>query len=84
MLNQAYDALHDLANIIGIPPQAVSLNGSLGLAFGSRGAGWASAHYEPDTLVINLTKPRGAGCLAHEFFHALDHYFSETKGGRRI
>jgi hypothetical protein len=60
MLNQAYDALMDLADIVGIPPRAVSLNGTLGLAFGARGSGTASAHYEPDTLVINLTKTRGA------------------------
>ncbi len=81
MLNQAYDALMDLANIAGIPPKAVSLNGSLGLAFGSRGNGWASAHFEPGKLVINLTKTRGAGTLAHEWFHALDNYFSRQRGG---
>lgn len=81
MLNQAYDALMDLADIVGIPPKAVSLNGSLGIAFGARGSGKASAHYEPDTLVINLTKTRGAGVLAHEWFHALDNYFSHQRGG---
>jgi hypothetical protein len=80
MLNQAYDALMDLAAIINIPPQAVSLNGELGLGFGSRGHGWASAHFEPGTLVINLTKTRGAGSLAHEFFHALDNYFQRQRG----
>lgn len=81
MLNAAYDALLDLANLTGIPPKAISLNGSLGLAFGSRGSGWASAHFEPGNLVINLTKTRGAGSLAHEWFHALDNYFSRMRGG---
>ena len=81
MLNLAYDALMDLAEILGIPPKAISLNGSLGLAFGSRGSGKASAHFEPGNLVINLTKTRGAGALAHEFFHALDNYFSRQRGG---
>lgn len=77
LLNQTYDALMDLSTLLGIPPQAVSLNGSLGLAFGARGSGgFAAAHYEPGTVVINLTKPNGAGSLAHEWFHALDHYFS--------
>jgi hypothetical protein len=80
MLNQAYDALMDLATIVQIPPRAVSLNGTLGLAFGARGSGGASAHYEPDTFVINLTKTRGAGTLAHEWFHALDNYFSHKRG----
>jgi len=79
MLNQAYDALHDLAEIIGVPTRAISLNGTMGLAFGARGKGWASAHFEPDNLVINLTKTRGAGSLAHEWFHALDNYFSRMR-----
>jgi hypothetical protein len=81
MLNSAYDALMDLSDILGIPPRAVSLEGSLGIAFGSRGGGWASAHFEPSNLVINLTKPRGAGALAHEWFHALDNYFARKRGG---
>lgn len=80
MVNAAYDALFDLAGILNIPTDAISLNGSLGLGFGSRGHGWASAHYEPDTFVINLTKPRGAGSLAHEWFHALDNYFQLKRG----
>ncbi|MCW1885524.1 LPD5 domain-containing protein [Luteolibacter flavescens] len=79
MLNEAFDALHDLAVIIGIPSRGVSLEGQLGLAFGSRGSGKASAHYEPGNLVINLTKTRGAGTLAHEWFHALDHYFQRKR-----
>jgi hypothetical protein len=79
MLNSAYDALMDLAEIVGVPPRAISLNGTLGIAFGSRGSGWASAHFEPSNLVINLTKTRGAGALAHEWFHALDNYFSRLR-----
>src|SRR5690606_29884440 len=81
MLNEAYDALHDLAEIIGVPTRAISLDGTLGLAFGARGKGWASAHFEPNTLVINLTKTRGAGSLAHEWFHALDNYFARMRRG---
>lgn len=80
MLNAAYDALLDLAAVVGIPPKAVSLNSSLGIAFGSRGKGKASAHYETDNIVINLTKTKGAGSLAHEWFHALDNYFSRRRG----
>jgi hypothetical protein len=79
MLNQAYDALMDLAEILGIPPRAISLNGTLGIAFGARGHGWASAHFEPNTLVINLTKTRGAGALGHEWFHAVDNYFARAR-----
>ncbi|MEI7532873.1 MAG: sigma-70 family RNA polymerase sigma factor [Verrucomicrobiae bacterium] len=85
MLNDAFDALHDLADIVGIPPRAVSLDGQLGLGFGSRGkGGFAAAHYEPGTIVINLTKTKGAGTLAHEWFHALDHYFQRQRNERGI
>ena len=83
-LNQAYDGLMDLAAATGLPARALSLNGELGLAFGSRGSGSAMAHYEPTTVVINLTKTRGSGSLAHEWWHALDNYFgrhSQVKGG---
>lgn len=79
ILNSAYDALMDLSDILNIPPRAISLNGTLGIAFGSRGSGWASAHFEPSNLVINLTKTRGAGALGHEWFHALDNYFSRLR-----
>lgn len=82
-LNEAYDALMDMSGVLGIPPEAVSLNGELGLAFGARGRGGknaASAHYEPGTVVINLTKRSGAGSLAHEWWHALDNYFARARG----
>lgn len=77
-VNQAYDALHDLAGVLGIPPNAISLNGTLGLAFGARGSGKTAAHYEPGKMVINITKVNGPGALAHEWGHALDHYFGEV------
>ncbi len=86
-LNDAFDSLQDMAEIIGVPSKALSLNGELGLAFGARGRGGsnsAKAHYEPGEVVINLTKNNGAGSLAHEWFHALDNYFGQTDvgGGR--
>ena len=78
VLNNAYDGLKDLAEILGVPDKALSLNGDLGLAFGARGHGLvgAKAHYEPEYGVINLTKMSGAGSLAHEWFHAFDHYLA--------
>ena len=81
-LNLAYDSLMDLAIILNIPSRALSLNGKLGLAFGARGYGGkhpAKAHYEPDYIVINLTKENGAGSLAHEWWHAFDHYMNKHK-----
>lgn len=74
-LNASYDALRDLADMLGIPPRAISLNGQLAIAFGARGTGKYFAHYEPARIVINLTKIKGGGVLAHEWAHALDDYF---------
>jgi Inorganic Pyrophosphatase/Large polyvalent protein-associated domain 1/Transglycosylase SLT domain len=82
-INYAYDAMHDLAKVLGIDPQALSLGGQLSIAFGARGHGGkdaASAHYEPARAVINLTKIKGAGSLAHEWFHAVDHYTAQIDG----
>lgn len=76
-INECYDALMDLAAVCKVSPKALSLNGTLGMAFGSRGGGKFSAHYEPGKVVINLTKTRGAGTLAHEWFHAIDNYFAK-------
>jgi len=82
-LNEAYDALMDMAAILDIPPKAISLNGELGLAFGARGGGqFAAAHYESGKVVINLTKTKGAGSLGHEWWHALDNYFSRARGAK--
>ena len=78
MLNNAFDAFNDLAELLNLPPKAMALDGSLGLAFGSRGHGKASAHYEPSNKVINLTKTKGYSSLAHEWFHALDHYIASS------
>lgn len=72
-LTKTSEAMADLADVTGLPDLAMSLNGALGLAIGARGKGNASAHYEPTSRVINLTRKNGAGTLAHEWAHALDH-----------
>lgn len=82
LMNKTYDALRDLCNILELEPRIVGLGGRLGLAFGARGRGGkgaSAAHYEPLYNVINLTRPHGAGCIAHEWFHALDHNFVINK-----
>lgn len=80
-LNRTTDALLDLAQVIRWQPRAMTFYGRLALAFGARGHGKAAAHYEPGRQVINLTKTAGAGCLAHEWFHAFDHALSTGPGG---
>lgn len=76
-LNFGYDALMDLSFALNIEPCDISLGGQLSIAFGSRGHSSAAAHYEPERQVINLTKMRGAGSLAHEWGHALDNILSK-------
>lgn len=75
-VNNTYDSLMDLAQLLGITPRAISLGGNLGLTFGSRGSGKAAAHYEPGRKIINLTKTQGLGSLAHEWWHGIDNYFA--------
>ena len=82
ILNLAYDAFMDLATVLGVPPRALSMGGELSIGFGSRGKGLraVAAHYETGRAVINLTKVRGAGSLAHEWFHAFDNYLAKQDG----
>ena len=79
LTNYAFDAFHDLAHRLGIKPKDISFGGKLGFALGSRGRGRHAAHYEPGTNVINLTKTKGDGSIAHEWGHALD--FNLVKSG---
>lgn len=66
------NAHSDLAKVLEIPRTSLSFFGRLGIAFGARGSGSASAHYEPDQNLFNFTKHRGGGSTAHEWAHALD------------
>lgn len=79
-LNMAYVSFNNLAIALNIPMECISLGEKLSIAFGSRGRGNAMAHYEPLRKVINLTKWKGAGSLAHEYGHAIDFILSEPLG----
>lgn len=66
--------------------------GALSISIGGRGRGKALAHYEPQTLIINVTRyergpePRevrlaatgGMASLAHEYGHFLDYFFGRV------
>ncbi|KVV07428.1 hypothetical protein WK77_16710 [Burkholderia ubonensis] len=83
VLNHAYDAFMDLAEVVGLPPRVMSLGGELAIAFGSRGSGGKqapSAHYEAGRRVMNLTRLNGAGFLAHEWWHAFDDWLARASG----
>ncbi len=74
--NIIFDALADLAFILSLPPHAIGLRGSLNLVFGSGGRMGVQAHYAPFQRELALAKNAGAGALAHEFWHAYDHYIA--------
>lgn len=80
VLDMGYDALMDLAYALEIDPTDIALGNRLSIAFGARGSGNALAHYEPMREVINLTKMRGAGSLAHEWGHAFDDIIGKKLG----
>ena len=65
--------LKELADILGT--KNIGFDSQIGIAFGARGRSGAAAHYEPRLNMINLTKKKGAGSLAHEYGHALDYCF---------
>ncbi len=75
--NLFFDALCDLMTILHVPEQVISLNGTLSLAFGKGGQKYSSAHYNSGTRTLALAKNAGGGALAHEWFHAFDHYISQ-------
>ncbi|ABZ77840.1 conserved hypothetical protein [Shewanella halifaxensis HAW-EB4] len=74
--NLIFDSLADLAFILKLPPKALGLRETLNLAFGSGGQKGIQAHYAPHRCELALAKNAGAGALAHEFWHAFDHYIA--------
>ena len=72
-----YDALCDLMVILGGNESLISLRGTLALQYGCGGQRGVSAHYDPQTRSFALAKNAGPGSIAHEWFHAFDHYISQ-------
>ncbi|MBY6190703.1 hypothetical protein KUV22_09780 [Microbulbifer agarilyticus] len=80
-----YGALEDLMTILQGPELLISLRGTLAFQYGTGGRPGICAHYEPGTRTFALAKNAGPGSIAHEWFHALDHYlagkaFSDAPG----
>lgn len=74
--NLFFDALSDLQLLLQVPPQVISLNGSLALSFGIGGEPGTCAFYQPQGRLLALAKNAGGGSLAHEWFHAFDHHIA--------
>ena len=72
-----YDALCDLMTILGGTETLISLRGTLALQYGIGGQPGVSAHYTPATRSFALAKNAGPGSIAHEWFHAFDHYIAD-------
>lgn len=74
--NLFFDALCDLQQLLQVPEQVISLNGSLALTYGIGGQPGVCAHYQASGRILALAKNAGGGSLAHEWFHAFDHYIA--------
>ncbi len=81
-LNYAQDAFTDLAQALDVEPNSLGQNNEMSIAFGARGKGLtgAVAHFEPAKHVINMTRLKGSGSLAHEYGHSIDNYLSRIGG----
>lgn len=75
--NIVFDALADLSLMLNLPAVALGLREQLNLAFGKGGRAGVQAHYEIPTRTLALAKNAGAGALAHEWWHAFDHYIAD-------
>lgn len=70
-ITNTYRAFDVVSRMLEIPKPWIG-GGKLGFAFAARGVGGGSAHYESKEHVINLSKNRGPGSIAHELFHSFD------------
>lgn len=71
-----FNALCDLMLILQGPEPLISLRGTLSLQYGIGGRPGVAAHYNPATRSFSLAKNAGPGSIAHEWFHAFDHYMA--------
>jgi len=72
-----YDALCDLMHILQVPETVISLRETLALHYGTGGRPGVAAHYSPQERAFALAKNAGPGSIAHEWFHAFDHYIGQ-------
>lgn len=72
-----YDALCDLMLILDGTEALISLRGTLSLEYGLGGQPGVAAHYQPASRAFALAKNAGPGSIAHEWFHAFDHYIAD-------
>lgn len=75
LLDSCYEAFCDLARILDIDREDISLGGTLSLSFGIGNQGNNNGiSYDSERQVISFSRYKGRGGLAHQWVHALDHY----------
>jgi hypothetical protein len=65
-------AMSDLGDILNLDILKLNKIGGLSIAFASRGSGKPIATYNRLRKIINITKLRGGGAVAHEYMHYID------------
>ena len=82
-LRHFISAMTDMCDGLNLSPKKLTEAGGLAIAFGSRGHGGKyAAFYQTGYRIINLTKTKGDGTVAHEWMHYLDHVlFMHLFGG---
>ena len=78
-LDNIYLSVEALAAFFEIPLRWLGLGG-VALAYGARGEPGATAHFESDLNVINLTKKNGPSSFGHEMMHAIDSRLARSFG----
>lgn len=82
-----FDALGDLVHILAgrhlngqeqlvLGQLLISQRGTLALQYGTGGRPGSAAHYDPAQRTFSLAKNAGPGSIAHEWFHAFDHFIA--------
>jgi len=75
LINEAYDAMNDMAAILNIPIKAVGLGGKVVLKFGiSKDETGKGGSFSRGSYQIKLSRAN-IGSLAHEWWHAVDNHF---------
>ena len=80
LLNLVYESFTDLAATFNIARDSIGLevnNRGLGFGIGSQGISGSRAHYQTGQKFLHMNRKNSAGSLAHEWFHAYDHYLYE-------
>ena len=77
ILNFIYYSFMDLAQILNVPPESMSLDDGkekLAMAFGSQGKKNQQGKFNTEHKYMHFPREKGHGALAHEWFHAYDNY----------